>query len=285
MKRFAKSLRAFTLIELLVVIAIIAILAALLLPALAAAKKKAQRIQCINNLKEICVAFRLWEGDNNNQYPMSVSMQNGGASQAKGNTAGGTASLQSANYIPSSSTAKGVFAMFFVMSNELSTPKILACPSEYSANHNTATSWLQTLTPNPLNLIFFNNDMSVSYFVGVDADEGFPQMFLVGDHNMAFLVNGTEPESGDSKIFGDTLSAVESVGTNWTSASVGPCFADNMHTKVGDVALTDGSAASYTRSSLQSALSSTGDSWHSDTQAGNPGLSAGVNRLQFPACQ
>ena len=77
MKRLTKKIHAFTLIELLVVIAIIAILAALLLPALAAAKKKAQRITCVNNLKEICVAMRLWEGDNNNQLPMQVTMANG----------------------------------------------------------------------------------------------------------------------------------------------------------------------------------------------------------------
>lgn len=67
----------FTLIELLVVIAIIAILASMLLPALASAKSKAQGIKCMNNHKQLVLAWKMYADDDNEEIPFAYAESSG----------------------------------------------------------------------------------------------------------------------------------------------------------------------------------------------------------------
>ena len=181
MKRILRQKKAFTLIELLVVIAIIAILAALLLPALAAAKRKAQRINCVSNLKQQGIAFRLWEGDNNDRYPMAVSTIASGAKE-RIFVAGNSPQPTPASY--------NVNSVFVCMSNELSTPKILYCPSDNGQGMQ-GPGYSGAMISRTYATNFFGGAISLSntpaylsYFVCGDAMETYPQMIMIGDRNI-----------------------------------------------------------------------------------------------------
>ena len=72
------SHQALTRMEVLVIIAAIVLLALCLMPALARARAKAQRIGCVCNLKQIGLSFKIWAGDHQGNYPMQAVATNGG---------------------------------------------------------------------------------------------------------------------------------------------------------------------------------------------------------------
>jgi prepilin-type N-terminal cleavage/methylation domain-containing protein/prepilin-type processing-associated H-X9-DG protein len=147
----AKTIKAFTLIELLLVIAVIAVLGAIFLPQLRRPRMRPSRIFCVNALKQVGLAFRMWSLDYGGKFPMQVSVTNGG-----------TMELVKSGI---------VFPHFQVMSNELNTPKLLVCPED--TNRTPASTFTQNL-----------NDAQIGYFVGVEADPTKPAMFLAGDNNL-----------------------------------------------------------------------------------------------------
>jgi prepilin-type processing-associated H-X9-DG protein len=181
--------------------------------------------------------------------------------------------------------AKGVGGMFGAMSNELSTPKILVCPAESDSSHaNTASTFAYSISGTTANTVPYTNDLEVSYFIGVDAQDTFPQMLLDGDHNMGG--NGNPPPAGYFWNGASQNGYAVSLGTNFT-ANQGPGWMDNMHSKQGNVGLADGSVQQFSRTKLQEALRNTSDAGQGTTtpafpQATGSTAYVGVNRVQFP---
>jgi len=265
MKRILRQKKAFTLIELLVVIAIIAILAAMLLPALAAAKRKAQRINCVSNLKQIGIAFRMFGDDNNSQYPMTVLIANGGAEEWVYSGANPTFNLT-----PPAPHAAGYCCAgpFVVMSNILDNPAVLTCPSDSSTLHGTApTNWTQFFTPagsttpgpDPVNALY------LSYFVGADALDTQPQSILAGDRSIGN--NNAAGTSVPASTMFNTASASNNNGGGKAGTASGTSSppqsviwsswawsANDIHLGAGNVLLGDGSAQQASISDLQSDL-------------------------------
>jgi len=149
---------AFTKVEALVMVVAVFVVGLLLVrPTLDKSRFKAQRIQCINNLKNLGLAARIFATDHGDMLPGERFL----------NSQTNHAMLEAVHY-------------FLSFSNELSTPKIIACPVD--AERPPAESWSSLATTN------------IGYFAGLKTLEADPQAFLFGDRNLT--TNGQQVGPG-----------------------------------------------------------------------------------------
>jgi prepilin-type N-terminal cleavage/methylation domain-containing protein len=212
--------RAFTLIELLVVIAIIAILASLLLPAIAQANAKARNIKCVSNLRQAGLGFRIYANDHDQKFPWLVATPEG--------------TMDAAN--------QQTYRHYQAISNELSTPRILACPSD--GDKSAANQFASGFT-----------DANLSYVVGYDAGEDRPQSILAGDRN----VSGTYNDKPCSAFSGAMATEI-TASVSWLKT---------IHVDKGNLGLGDGSVQTMNTKKLQ-------------TQAQNSDQDNGNNHVRAP---
>ncbi len=204
-----KSRVGFTLPEVLVVIACVALILGIILPTLFPPRRvSGSRINCVSNLKQIGLAMRMFSEDHNDKFPWAVSTNQGGTMEF---------------------AATGqVFRHFQAASNELSSPKILACKSDPTR-------------AKAVDFVRFSN-ANVSYFVGLDADEGRPQSLLSGDRN----ITGGVLTNANLRLLTTNTQA------GWTK---------EIHMDAGNIGLGDGSAQQVTARSLRQQLQQSTNEW------------------------
>jgi hypothetical protein len=235
----SRKAAAFTRKELVAVIAVLFVLVLILVPAFQGAQQKSKRISCVCHLKQIGLAYRIWSND-----PTSAPLTNGGWRDL----------LSRAN------ASTFVWTIYGTMSNELGqSPRILVCPADERKPANSFSNLANT---------------NISYFVGVSADDTYPQSILGGDRNLG---PGTtpDPEYGFSPADGKGNDVIIN----------GPvCWSLKTHSRgnpagAGNILLGDGSAQQVTSGNLYQnwVKNALAEKAADDKETNSPGL-----RLIFP---
>jgi len=236
-----KHRAAFTILELALVVATIALLLAMMLPALASTATKSQRIICVNNLKDTFTAFKIWESENNDQFPMAISTASGGGKEYV------------YSYAEQTPVSYRPWALFQLCSNQLATPKILYCPSDENPNPAISGNNGPTMHVGSYATSFANaggfDDGYISYFVAGDATISYPGIIIFGDRNLGTLGTTANNPTPATVMFPDSreICTLSSMATwAWT--------AQDSHLGAGNLGLTDGSVSQVTVNGLRQIL-------------------------------
>lgn len=160
---------AFTRLELLVVLATLTLLATVVLPATANPRQRSERVTCVNNLRQIGQAIHLWANDHDDRVPWWTPAAEGG-----------TCALSGMPTPPWAGMVQNVWFHFAWVSNQLASPRLLACPSDTGAR--IASEWSTNPQGGFLHPNYLNN--SVSYLIGLHCYFDVPGSLMAADKNV-----------------------------------------------------------------------------------------------------
>jgi len=196
---------AFTRLELAAVLAVLGLIALLALPALANQRERSARVLCVNNLRLAGQALQQWGTEHGGRLPLRTP-----ASEL------GTMGHPLAN---------NPWFQWCWISNELRTPKILACPSD--AQKTAASEWSLSAAGGFLNANFQNR--AVSYLIGCDVLPESPDGLVAGDRNVRFNAGFGNCSAGITGVPGLRTGPIGSFG-----------IGDGLHVEAGNYLFKDG---------------------------------------------
>ncbi len=203
--------RAITRFEVLVVAGVIALLAAVVLPGVANTATRYNRLLCLNNLRQIGVAFRAWGNDHGDFVPLRTPMKYGGL----GRNPGGAVAY---------ARAGEAWYDLAHLSNQLGSPMILTCPGDTLKVPNQVSTWAD---------LFQSKNSSISYAVSPEVHPSQPQSVVSMDRNIqaSGLGNCSIGITGIGAGYLNVATAELDPHVGWTNA---------LHYPMGNLLLNDG---------------------------------------------
>jgi hypothetical protein len=219
---------AFTRVDLVAVLATTALLTGLVFPLMASSRPRAEQVTCANNLRQIGQAIRTWGVDHGNKPPWMVEQKDGGYAPGGGKKVTMSA-WQVFAFMSDLPTSGGIR-----LGGELSTPKVLVCPSD---TKNRANDWISFIWEPYRN-------QSVSYFIGLHAPPEESASLLSGDRNLGYM---------------DVIKAADcKVGANnadsWLPSGGPLLWTNSIHGVQGNILQNSGAVQQFDNTGLAKAL-------------------------------